>query len=276
MALAALAFTLMLGAVKVARAELSAFEVIFWRACISLPIAGLLCLRNGLSGFKLHNRKVFALRAMFGFGAMSGFYTAAKGLSVADLSLLTKLQPIWIAIAAPIVVGRSERVGPSIWWALALGLVGCAVLVGPEFAVGSLFGLIAVVASLGSGAAHLAVRVLTKTDKPEAIVFWFQVALLFFAAGTNFVTQGGPPQLPPPSVWWPVLLCGLFAICGQLLMTNAYRKDRAPIVAAVAYTGPLWAALIDLVYFGVTLDLAAAIGGLMVLSAGVILLREAR
>ena len=112
MALAALAFTLMISAVKVARAELSAVELIFWRAVLSTPIMALICARRG---FGLQRRGIFLLRAGFGFAAMIGYYTAAKGLTVADLSILTKLQPVWVAIAAPVLMGSAERAGGAVW-----------------------------------------------------------------------------------------------------------------------------------------------------------------
>ena len=41
------------------------------------------------------------VRCVLGFGAMTCFFTAAKGLSLADLSILAKLQPIVLAILAP-------------------------------------------------------------------------------------------------------------------------------------------------------------------------------
>ena len=47
--------------------------------------------------------------AGFGFGAMFCFYSAAKGLSVADLSLITKLQPMLVALIAPVLLGSAER-----------------------------------------------------------------------------------------------------------------------------------------------------------------------
>ena len=44
MILAALCFALMLGCVKVARAELLAVEIIFWRGLIAVPITVLIAL----------------------------------------------------------------------------------------------------------------------------------------------------------------------------------------------------------------------------------------
>lgn len=271
MVLASLLFTIMVGAVKVAREEMTAFEVILWRCATSLPLAYLLA-KQARESVRVLTPRAMLLRALFGFGAMSCFFTAAKGLTLADLSILSKLQPIVVALAAPLALGVAERSTTRVWLVLGLGLAGCAMIIGPDLAVGSVYGLIALAASVLSAAAHIMVRKLGQTERPLAIVFWFQAITLVLALGAIAVTTAELPPIPPSHLWPWLAGIGVAATAGQVLMTRAYAIDRASVVAAASYAAPLWSVLGDLVAFGVMPTGWVIAGGLLVVGAGVILI----
>ncbi len=105
---ATLAFTIMVACVKEARAEMDALEVIVWRTLVSVPLALALVWRIGL---RVKAKKWLLARVTLGSIAMVFFFTAAKGLSVGDLSLVSRLQPIVVALVAPVVLGVAERAG---------------------------------------------------------------------------------------------------------------------------------------------------------------------
>lgn len=270
MVFATLMFTIMVATVKVARQELSAFEVIAWRSVIAVPITFALAHRSGV-GIGIRNRRGMALRGGLGFAAMTCFFTAAKGLPLAELSIIVKLQPILIALVAPLALGRSERSGPMIWMVLVLGLAGCGLLIGPELSVGGTFGLWALGAAVFSALAHTTIRALGKTDHPLAIVFWFQVITLVLAVPGYALTEGGALPLPPSHLWPYLAGTGIAATAGQVLMTNAYRLEKASIVAAASYAAPLWAAALDMAVFGLAPSGTAVLGGTLVVGAGLLL-----
>ena len=270
MTLATLSFCVMVAAVKIARTELSPMEVIMWRGVVSVPLALAFTWK---AGFRMGRFGVFFIRAILGFAAMSCFFTAAKGLALADLSLITRLQPVMIALIAPLVLGAREQIGPSVWLALGLGIAGCAVLIGPELSMGAKYGLWAVAATVASAGAHTAVRALGRTEGPRTVVFWFQLSNVPFAIIAHLALAGSLPRLPPPHLMGAVLVCGLAATIGQLLMTKAYQQDRAAIVAAASYSGPLWSVLLDIVIFGIQPDWTFAVGGILVIGAGYLLYR---
>jgi S-adenosylmethionine uptake transporter len=272
MMLAGLMFTLMTAAVKVARQDMSALEIMWWRGAVGVPLSFAFIHCAGI-GLRLRGQRVFAVRALLGFVAMTSFYAAARGLALTDLSLIHKLQPILVAIVAPLALGRSERPGWRDGVILGLGLGGCAILLAPDLQVGSIYGLWAVLGALFSGGAHVAVRALGSTDDPRTVVFWFMVSAVVLATIALVVTGG--PALPWPEphlVPWLVAV-GVTATGGQLLLTVAYKHDRAPVVAAAAYTSPLFALAIDLLGFSFFPEAHVWIGGAIILGAGVALLR---
>lgn len=265
MTLAAALFTVMVAFVKLARAELNAFEIVIWRAVFALPVAYLLARKHGL---RLHNKRLLAVRVALGFVAMSCFFTAAGGMAVADLQLISRLQPVLIAIIAPWFLGRNERPGRAVWIALVLGIVGCAVLLAPELAVGSTWGLFAVAAAVASSGAHLTLRRLGRTDHPGVVVFWFQAALLLPAGFAHSVATESILTLPPSHLWYALVGCGVSAALGQLFMTRAYQVDRAARVAAATYAGPLFGVLADILLFATMPGWDMAIGGALILVSG--------
>lgn len=272
MLLASLSFTVMVALVKVARSELPALEIVFWRAVVS----GLLLwplVRQ--AGYRLRQRGVFLLRLILGFAAMLCFYTAAKGLPLANFTLITKLQPLEVALLAPLFLGHRERAEPFLWMLMATSLAGCALLLAPEAASGSWYGLWAVAASLLSAGAHLALRQLGSRESTRAVVFWFHVGLVGLSLGALLATQGRLP-LPPPHLWPVVLGTGVAATVGQLFLTQAYSEERAAVVAAASYSSPLWALAIDLVFFRLVPGWNVYVGGALVIIPGLWLLVRRR
>ncbi len=273
MMLATLCFTVMVGAVKVARAELGALEVIVWRTAISAPLALVLCRRTGVG---VRAWRVLMLRVALGTGAMVCFFTAAKGLAMADLSILSRLQPIVVALLAPLTLGAVERSSRRVRLALGAGLVGSALIIGPDLEVGNVYGLWALAATFLSAGAHVAVRRLGSTDDPRIVVFWFQVGACALALSTHGVLTGSPISLPPAHLWGPLVAVGLFATLGQIAMTFAYKAAPAARVAAASYTAPLFGLVGDLLYFDGWPSPPALLGGLLVTAAGLTLVWRGR
>ena len=100
--------------VKIARQELNTFEVAFLALHFgAAPAVG----APGPSWLGHQSQKTAS--SGLGFGALCSFFGAAKGLTIADLSLISKIQPVLVAVLAPLLR----------WWlgsgALAVGCNGC-------------------------------------------------------------------------------------------------------------------------------------------------------
>jgi len=274
MIVAGICFTIMLCLVKLLRAELSALEVVFWRGLVAVPLALGFARKLG-GGLRVKNKRILVLRCLFGFGAMTSYFAAAKGLSVTDLTLVTRLHPLGIAVLAPLFLGQAERSGRGIWGLLVLGFVGAMVLLGPQLAgsqIESREGALWAVASLVLAvAAHLCLRALGPTDGAGTIVMWFQSSVVVLSAALLCVTTGGLPVLPAQAHWLPLAGVGLTATVGQIAMTRAYALDRAALVAGVSHVRPLWAVMADVAVFSVWPGTHTMLGGALVLCAALAL-----
>ncbi len=280
MILASLSFTAMVTLVKLAQSKLgfAAVEVMAWRGLLSVPVAA------ALIGTRWGVRRpgLLWLRCMFGFGGMFFSYTAAGSLPIGELSVIAKLQPLLVALIAPLLLGRAETGSRRVWLAIALGLGGTVVLVSPDLSAGGTAGRLpfvgAALAAAGfSALAHTALRALGETEDPRVVVFWFQIAV---AAGAVAAIAWSPETSltlqMTPGVWGLLLGVSAFAVVGQLLQTRAYQLDRAALVAAASYVSPLFGFLADLTIFGALPRISALIGGALVVTAGILLLTDER
>ena len=269
MFLAQVAFTIMLVFVKIVRQELSIFEVAFWRSLVAVPI--LMIMYRKVS-WNVNDRQTIVLRVLLGFCALCCFYGAAKGLPIADLSLISKIQPILIALLAPILIGKSEKASHQLWGLMALAMIGCAILLAPSLEIGSQYGLLAVLAAIFSAHAHILIRIL-KDEHPGVIVLWFQAGSGIMAFLIALCTLE-EIHLPPSHLYWPLVGVGLMAILGQLFMTLAYKHTKAATVAIASYSGPLVAVCADIIAFGIFPTWNVYVGGSIVVLAGILLMRS--
>ena len=271
MILAQVAFTVMVVFVKIVRQDLSTVETAFWRSAFAIP---LLILWARKQSWHIQDKPAILFRTLFGFGALCSFFGAAKGLSVADLSLISKVQPLLVALLAPIILGSREKASSRLWWLMLLAMVGCSILLAPELRVGSWYGVLAILAAIFSGHAHVFVRRL-KSENPLVVVLWFQTGSGLLALVTCLFTMGGISI--PSTELLPLLFgIGVTATLGQWFMTMAYKREKAAVVAVASYGGPLMAVFADAIAFRVLPSWNGYIGGAIIIVAGVFLIRSTK
>jgi drug/metabolite transporter (DMT)-like permease len=137
----------------------------------------------------------------------------------------------------------------------------------------SLGSLAAVLAMVSYAFAAVSIRLLSRTDTTESMVFWF-TALLALGAGVLAI----PGWRPLDAGHWPLFAgIGLTGALGQHFITEAFRHARAAVVAPFEYTALLWGAALDLAIWGVLPGTITLAGGGIVIGAGLyLMLRERR
>jgi len=168
-----------------------------------------------------------------------------------------------------------ERVVGVQWGAIAVGLAGVLLMIAPrgggEWV--SLGALAAVVAAATYSLSVVTLRLLSRTDTTESMVFWFSV-LLSVGAGLLAI----PAWVPLDLDHWPLFVgVGVTGALGQHFITEAFRHAPAAVVAPFEYTALLWGVALDLVIWRVLPGAVTLGGGAIVIGAGLYLLRrEAR
>lgn len=277
---ASASFVIMQAVVKHAReVGLDTTETMFFRTAPGLPLLWWALKQRG-QGLLPESPKDVAVRSVLGSLAMSTNFTAMRWLSLAQFSTLGLSQPVFVALAAPVILG--ERLNRHAFVAMSLAVAGALVLVLPSFESHSLTlipALLAIASALFSAFAHIWVRKATEQDPPERVVFHFAAlvavgSLLIGLARGRFSTLPVGHELPELS--WIVLGMAGFGTLGQVLMTRAHVHGDAPTVAMVGYSGIALSMLADVILFDQWPAASAYAGASLMILAGVVLVLGAR
>ncbi len=268
MLLASASFTTMAAMIKAVGDTVPLVQMVFLRCLLAAPLLLVFILRRKRP-LVVRAWKLLLVRTLFGMTAMHGFFYSLTHMPLADSVFIGRSQPLLLALLAPLVVG--ERTPRAAWFAIATGLAGVACIMRPAMAWPA-----AAWAALGAAfcaaMAQLLVRRLNRTDYPLVIVFNFTV-LTALVTGTIAV----PDFVPLTGRQW-LLAAGiaLFATTGQVLMTTAYRRDRAPAVAAASYSSIVLSVLYGYLFWGEMVEPLAWLGAALIVTGGVLLIRSRR
>jgi drug/metabolite transporter (DMT)-like permease len=266
MLLASAFFSAMFASVKALGPDFPYAEAVFFRSLFSLPLVALLLWRSGCS-LRPRRPYLMLLRGLLGGGAMLGNFFALQRAKLADITVIGRTQPLLVAALAPLLL--RERVPRLALLSLGVGFGGALLVVkpGPDLLSVNLPALVALGATLLSALAHLIIRRLNATDAPLVIVFYF--TLIIGAAGGLLSV----PVFVVPDARQLAVLVALahFAALGQLLMTTAYGRETAPVVAAASYSSIAFTLVLGLIFWSELPDGLALAGAGIVVAAGLVL-----
>ena len=164
-------FTGMSVCIRLASAELHAFQTVFFRNLLAfafmVPFVGRLELsavvRRGFPWL------LYLVRAVTGVFAMICGFWAVAILPFADVTALSFTMPLFATAGAALLLGETVRARR--WSAILVGFVGALLVLRPDFS-GLGFGAgLALSNAVALAASTLAVKRLTDSESPERIVF---------------------------------------------------------------------------------------------------------
>ncbi len=203
-----------------------------------------------------------AARGALTLSAWLLYYTAARQLSLAQLTTLYYASPLLTTLLARPLLG--ERVTPLRWTCVGIGFVGVLVASDP-FGVPLSVSTGLVLAAAGMWA--LAVILMRQIARRETSM------LQVFAQNLVFLVVTGAMslwhfRLPHGLEWLLLLEIGLFGGLGQYILFEAVRQAPAAVMATVEYVSLIWAFVLGYLVFGNVPDLAVFAGAAVVMFAG--------
>jgi drug/metabolite transporter (DMT)-like permease len=268
---AAVAFSGLIVSVRALASAYPAVELVFVRALVGIffivPIVG----RSGLRALKTRRFPLHALRATFAAVAMVLLYYALVRISVADVTALTFLIPLFTTIAAATIL--KERVDAPRWLATAAGFLGALVIIRPgfvtiDFAVG-----LALLSSVAYAGAWTTIKFLTRTESAAVTTFYLNaLALPILLVPTVFV--GAWPTLHDLPILVIMAFCGWAA---HFCQARSFAAADASAVMAFDFLRLPISALLAWLLFAETSDVWTWVGAVIIFgSAWFIARHEAR
>ena len=245
-------------------------QILFFRHLFGIiPIVFLVWRGGGLGALRTRRPFAHVVRAALLFVALLSFFSALRGLPLAEAIAVAFTSPLFITALAGPVLG--ETVGARRWAAVGIGFLGALVMVRPGTDAFRPEALLVLLSALSFALAMLLTRRLARTETDVAMVTY--TSLIAGLASLPFL---GFVWRPPTDAD-----VGLFALVGIIggtaayLLVVAYRHAPAAVIAPFDYTGLIWASLFGWIVWRESPDPAVWIGAAIIaLSAVYITHRE--
>ena len=200
-----------------------------------------------------------------GLGWLGGFlmFTAAARMPLADASALGFVSPVATMLFAALLLG--ERVAGARWAAAAVALLGALVLLRPGAGVIQPAALYALGAAAAVGLEAIAIKRLATTEPPG------RTMLINNTMGAVIGCVMAVPVFHWPqgaAVWALLIAMGCVMVTAQILLLTANRLADVSFVAPFWYTVLVWAAVYDIVAFGVWPDWVSITGAAIIVAGG--------
>jgi drug/metabolite transporter (DMT)-like permease len=251
-------FGLMVVCIRLAAAEVHAFEAAFFRNFFGLVFALPLLARGGWRTLRTRRLHLYLLRCLIGVGAMLTGFWALVHMPLVQAIALSYTSPLFVTIGAALVLG--EVVRARRWTAVAVGFIGALVILRPGFVPLTPAAIVALVSAGLTAGAALSIKFLARTEATAAIVIYMVLIMTpmsLVAAAPVWVWPSGRTML------W-LVLTGLFGTVAHWFLTRAYKLGDASALTPVTYVQLPVVALLAWLLFGESVD------GWTVAGAGII------
>lgn len=260
--------------VKMGSADFTAAELTFYRSAFTVAFAGAVVWRTPGATLRTRHFSAHLMRGMMGAVSLLGFYYAITRLPLATAQTLNYTSPVFLAIGTTVVL--RERFTGLLLGAVVLGFIGVAMLLQPNFEVGTEG---PAVIGLFSGAiaawAYLSVRMLGRLGEPDyRVVFWFGLTATVFAGAWQLAAGGFNPVSGQNA--WIIAGLGVSGFLAQMALTRAYRTGNTLVVGAYSYSAVLFATVATIVLWDERLAWMEWGGMAVIIVSGILAMRAER
>jgi S-adenosylmethionine uptake transporter len=277
MVAAALFFSLMGVAVKLASAQYNTWEIVAYRGLVGVAIMGCMIAvrarRGGASVIHaLSTRHLFMhlRRSVSGTISLTLWFVAIAGLPLATAMTINSSSPLFIGAWVAWLAFRSgERIDRAMTFALLSGFVGVVLLLQPTFNADQWgYAIVGTTSTVFTAVAYLSVKALGQIGEPDTrIVFYFSA----FNAITGLIGAGFMGFHAIDAHGFALLIAvGLCGTLGQLAVTRAFGFGGTLLSANLGYTGIVFSTLWGYLIFGDTLELTNGLGMTVIVVSSVI------
>jgi len=264
-------FGLMAVCIRLASEQLHAFEIAFFRNFFGLVFILPILFRHGPSILRTNKLGFYLGRCAIGMVSMLAGFWAIVHLPLAQAIALSYSSPLFVTIAAVIVLG--EVVRARRWTAVIVGFLGVLVIVRPgsdDFTAGS---LVAVLAAVASASAAISIKFLSRTEHPDAIVLYTTMIWVPMSLVPALMVW----ETPVGITWLWIVLAGFLGTTAHMLWTRALKLGEASMLTPISFLQVLVVAVLGYFLFNEVLDRWTVLGAAIIFASNVyIARREAR
>jgi S-adenosylmethionine uptake transporter len=253
--------------------DIGAYNAVLWRTGAGTILSGAIYFASRPAMPDRATLRIHAVRSLFVAGMAVSFFWALARLPMAEAIAIAFIAPLATLYMAAIFLG--EKIGARSIIASLLGIAGVIVIVAGKLGRGdyapALWAVGAVVASALLYAYNLILaRRQAKMAEPMEIAFFQNgfVALILAAGAPWFLAVPGSEQAIP------LVGAAFLAVTSLLLLSWAYARAEAQILATTEYTGFLWAMLFGWMFFDEAVTWPTIAGAVLIVVGCLIVARK--
>ncbi|HUT48306.1 MAG TPA: DMT family transporter [Alphaproteobacteria bacterium] len=252
-------------------ADMSTFEILFFRSFVGLLILLPIFLRNRGAGLRSHRPSLQVVRNSIHFSAQYGWVAAVAVLPLAEAFALEFTMPIWATLLA--VFALNERMTTPRYIAVIGGFAGVLVILRPGFAAFNPAVLYMLVAALGFATSVIITKVLIRKDSPLTIIFYMSAVQLPLGL-VPALFDWTPPTLT--HLPWLVVV-GVGGLTAHFTLARALNLADATIVLPMDFLRVPLIALIGAAFYAERLVIWVIVGAAIIFGANYYMVwRESR
>ncbi len=263
-------------------------QLVFIRGMVAAPLLfALVHFDSGFASLKTDRYGQHALRIILMFCSYLSFYLAIAAIPLTTAVSLYFTAPLMItALAVPML---GEKIGIRRFCGVLAGFGGVLIMLRPGAAVFDPAALLPIVSAFTYAASQMFSRKLGSTDSASMMAFYIAIGFTYIGGimglgihlagiepaahpSLNFLLM--PWKMPSGLEFAMIATIGVISAMGFFLLSQAYRIGAANTVAPFEYTAMLWAVVLSYLVWGTTPDALTVVGALIIVAAGVYVLRR--
>ena len=237
------------------------FELSLFRYVVGFLVLAPVFWRLGRAGLKTGRIGLHVARLILATLAQLGFFISVINLKLADATAIMFSKPLFTTVVAVFIL--AELVTARRWVATTVGFIGVIIMMRPGAGMVDPIVLIAVGAALTFAVANILIRLMSSTEPPTRILFYYHLGgIALLAVPSVFVWQ-----TPIGWEWGLLALIGVLTTLGMICYVRAYSIGEANAIGPIEYIRLIYAGLLGYFLFSETVDIWTLAGGLIIVGS---------
>lgn len=271
MVLACACFSSMNGIVRHLAADLEPLVIVFFRCLFGMVAMAPWLMRSGLASLYTRRPWLHAARAALGVVAMGAWFTGLGMMPLAEAVALSFTTPLFASIAAVLILGEVMRARR--WSATIIGFAGAMIILRPGLVTLDVAVALIIGAALLMSISQTLVKLLSRGEHPNAIVFW----LVFLLTPLSLIPALAVWQTPSGEQFLWLLALGAVATLGHQAMARSFAVADITAVLPIDFIRLPFATAIGFFAFAELPDMWTWVGAAVIVASAVYIAhREAR
>jgi drug/metabolite transporter (DMT)-like permease len=261
---ALLSFSVMAVSIReLARGGLNIFEILAIRSGVALLVLLILLgIRSDLRAYaKPRRMRLHFFRNTVHYASQFAWALSLTMLPLAMVFALEFTMPAWTALLA--VWFLYERMTPSRFGVVVLGLIGVLVILRPGLADFNPAAILVLLAAFGYAITMIATKKLTMTESTFSIIFWMaviQFPLSLIGSDSDVLLNFEMRHILP------AIGVGTAGLTSHYCLSNAFRSGDATLVVPLDFMRIPLIAVVGWAFYGERLDIFVLLGALIIVS----------